>query len=268
MDDTTTAPAEPLTPVLLERTVADALRSYAGVLGCPVGYLETSRVRRHIRRTSSDDLIHTFSRDGIEIVSLPGDTEIAPAIAHEDVDELLAITRAERVPGAMVDLRGTQALIASDPAAIALVDQSTLQQRPAVPASLVYEPSAMVIDMLRGAVSPSDWREGGGETSGTKRVGALSGGVLVALATVEAPHGRLARVRVVVAPTHRRRGYGATVLQTLARRVIGDGFLPCCRLAVDDLSARTLARAVGFVTFARALSLRVVATSSDQVVSG
>ena len=83
------------------------------------------------------------------------------------------------------------------------------------------------------------------------------GGVLVALATVDAPQGRLARVRVLVSPRHRRMGYGRAVLHALVRHVLSQGFIPFVRLAVGDLAARTLASTVGFVAFARALTLYV-----------
>jgi hypothetical protein len=266
MEQPTEASTRPDAPLLLERTLADALRTYAGTLGCPVGFLERPRVRRHHRRTSADRTIHTFARGDIELVSLPGDEDIAPSIAPEDIEELLALTRAEADPGAVVELRGAKVQILHEPAAIAVVDSHTLQRRPATPSALVYDPQPSVLDMLRSAVSPGEWREGGGETCGGQRVGALSGGVLVALATAEAPVGRLARLRVIVAPSHRRRGFGLTVLLALARRVLNDGFLPYCRLAVGDLSARTLAGAAGFVTFARSLTLRVVASSAGSEV--
>ena len=84
-------------------------------------------------------------------------------------------------------------------------------------------------------------------------------------ATVEAPEGRLARVRVLVSPRHRRMGYGRAVVHALVRHVLHQGFIPVVRLAVGDLAARALASAVGFVSFARALTLHV--TRVDVVAS-
>jgi GNAT superfamily N-acetyltransferase len=126
---------------------------------------------------------------------------------------------------------------------------------------LVYDPRRDVLDMLRYDVSPDEWNEGGGNLDSPHRVGALQGGVLVALATVEAPEGRLARVRVLVSPRHRRMGYGRAVVHALVRHVLRQGLLPIVRLAVGDLAARALASAVGFASFARALTLHV--TSVD-----
>ena len=130
---------------------------------------------------------------------------------------------------------------------------------------LVYDPRRDVLDMLRHDVSADEWNQGGGNLDSPHRVGALQGGVLVALATVDAPQGRLARIRVLVSPRHRRMGYGRVVLHALVRHVLSQGFIPVVRLAVGDLAARALASAVGFVSFARALTLHV--TSVDVVVS-
>jgi GNAT superfamily N-acetyltransferase len=147
--------------------------------------------------------------------------------------------------------------VSDDPAAVELLDESTLSPAPNVAGMLVYDPSRFVLDMLRHDVSPDAWNEGGGRLDSPHRVGALQGGVLVALATVEAPDGLLARVRVLVSPRHRRMGYGHAVVHTLVRHVLSQGLLPVVRLAVGDHAARALASTVGFVSFAQALTLHV-----------
>jgi hypothetical protein len=55
------------------------------------------------------------------------------------------------------------------------------------------------------------------------------------------------------------------VLHALARHVLSQGFIPFVRLTVGDLAARALASTVGFVSFARALTLHV--TRVDVVAS-
>ncbi len=87
----------------------------------------------------------------------------------------------------------------------------------------------------------------------------------MALATADEPIGRLTRLRVIVAPSHRRRGLGVTVLQSLSHRLIVEGLLPLARLTVHDVAARALAGAVGFVHFARSLTLRVLPASTPRV---
>lgn len=250
-------------PSLSDRSVADALRSYAIAFDCPVGYLEPPASRRQWRRRSGDDAIHTFTRGNVELVSLPPVQQPGLALDIDDLDDLLSLTRSPIDPAQHLDIRGARIELVDDPAQVALVDLDTLQRRPSAPVMLVYNPSPSVLDMLRGAVSPTEWRDGGGDSHDVQRVGALSGGVLVALATAQQPMGRLARLSVIVAPSHRRRGLGLTVLQSLAHRVLNDGLLPYCRLAMHNLAAHALASAVGFVAFARTLSMRIIGASSE-----
>ncbi len=253
------------TPSLLDRSVSDALRSYALSFGCPVAYLEQPRVKRHLRRASTDESIHTFTRGDVEIVSLPGGLDAVTSMPWEDLDDLIALTRADVDPAARVCVNQTTVEIEPEPATLAMADEQTLLKLRAAPAAFVHNPSPMVLDMLRGAVTPSEWSDGGGDSALYKhRIGALAGGVLVALATAEEPVGRLSRLRVIVAPSHRRRGLGTTVLHMLAHRLIVEGLLPFCRLGAKNVGARALANGVGFVSFARSLTLRVVPEESAQ----
>ena len=108
---------------------------------------------------------------------------------------------------------------------VAITSTSTPSSTPSgTNAPPVIDPQPAVLDMLRAEVAPTEWREGGGDITGTRRIGALSGGVLVALATVEPPMGRLARIRVIVSPSYRRRGLGRLVLLALARKALNEGF--------------------------------------------
>ena len=246
------------------RSVADALRSYAMSLGCPVGYLERQRVATVERHGDEQRVVRTFVRDGAGLVSVPsGEEELGLELA--EVEALLSLTRLEASPGSVIALRTARLTVSDDPSAVELLDESTLSPAPKVAGMLVYDPSRFVLDMLRHDVSPDAWNEGGGGLDSPHRVGALQGGVLVALATVEAPEGLLARVRVLVSPRHRRMGYGHAVVHALVRHVLSQGLLPVVRLAVGDHAARALARTVGFVSFAHSLTLHV--TSVDVVAS-
>ena len=245
------------------RSVADALRSYAMSLGCPVGYLERQRVATVERHGDEQRVVRTFVRDGVGLVSVPsGEEELG--LEPAEVEALLSLTRLEASPGSVIALRTARLTVSDDPSAVELLDESTLSPAPKVAGMLVYDPSRFVLDMLRHDVSPDAWNVGGCGLDSPHRVGALQGGVLVALATVEA-EGRLARVRVLVSPRHRRMGYGQAVVHALVRHVLGQGLLPVVRLAVGDHAARALARTVGFVSFAQALTLHV--TSVDVVAS-
>ena len=236
------------------RSVADALRSYAMSLGCPVGYLERQRVATVERHGDEQRVVRTFVRDGVGLVSVPsGEEELG--LEPAEVEALLSLTRREASPGSVIALRTARLTVSDDPSAVELLDESTLSPAPKVAGMLVYDPSRFVLDMLRHDVSPDEWNEGGGHLDSPHRVGALQGGVLVALATVEAPEGLLARVRVLVSPRHRRMGYGHAVVHALVRHVLGQGLLPVVRLAVGDHAARALARTVGFVSFAHSLTL-------------
>jgi len=246
---------------LADRSVAEALRSCAMSLGCPVGYLERHRVATVERLVADQRVVRTFVRDGVGLVSVPCKEEIDLGLAPADVEELISLTRLEASPGSVVALRTARLTVTEAPAAIELLDECTLSPEPRAAGMLVYDPRRDVLDMLRHDVSPDEWSEGGGNLDSPHRVGALQGGVLVALATVEAPEGRLARVRVLVSPRHRRMGYGRAVVHALVRHVLRQGLLPIVRLAVGDLAARALASAVGFASFARALTLHV--TSVD-----
>ena len=250
---------------LAERSVAEALRSCAMPLGCPVGFLERHRVATVERLRGDQLVVRTFVRDAIGLVSVPCEGECDLGLDPTEVQDLITLTRLELSPGSVIALRSTRLTVGEDPAAVELLDEGTLSPSPKVAGMLVYDPRRAVLDMLRHDVSPQEWDEGGGNLDAPHRVGALQGGVLVALATVDAPQGKLARVRVLVSPRHRRAGYGRVVLHALVRHVLSQGFIPFVRLTVGDLAARALASTVGFVSFARALTLHV--TRVDVVAS-
>lgn len=253
---------------LAQRSVSDALRSWALLLDCPVGYLERQRVDWLERDSSDGPFVMTFVRGDVGLVSLPNSDSRDFDLESDELQSLIAITRAETHVGETVQLRDATLEVENEPAALVVVDNQTLTGEPRVPASLVYDPRAAVLDMLRHEVTPQDWHQGGGGLESPHRVGALAGGVLVALASVTRPVGHMARIRVVVAPTHRRRGFGRLVLRALARHVIDQGLIPFCRLAANDVAARALATAVGFVAFAHSLTMRVTSIgSSDSVPS-
>ncbi len=253
---------------LAQRSVSDALRSWALLLDCPVGYLEEQRVDWLERDSSDAPFVMTFVRGHVGLVSLPNADSRDFDLESDELQSLLAITRAETHVGETVQLRDAMLEVENEPSALAVVDHQTLTVEPRVLASLVYDPRPAALDMLRHEVTPHDWHKGGGTVESPHRVGAISGGVLVALASVTRPVGQMARIRVVVAPTHRRRGFGRLVLRALARHVIDQGLLPFCRLAVNDVAARALASAVGFVSFAQSLTMRVTSIgSADSVPS-
>ena len=122
---------------------------------------------------------------------------------------------------------------------------------------LVYEPTAEAVDELRQDVGDPAWKANGAPSLVMRCVGALRGGSLVALASAEVAEGRLSRIRVLVAPGFGGAGIGELVLHALARLVLQDGLVPYVRLAATDLTARAMARTVGFVAFARGLTLQV-----------
>jgi len=230
-----------------DRSIADALRSYALPLGCPVGFLEQPRTVRLQRPVDDGGHICTFARGDVGVVSLPAAAPFVPLVGDATIADLLDATRGDLPQGSLMDVAGATMSLDDDPL-LALVDQQTLRAQAGRFASLVYEPREAILDDLRAEVAPLEWREGGGDLESRRRVGAL-----VALASMEAPVGRLARLRVVVAPSFRRRGFGRLVLHELSRRVLGDGHLPRARLSVANLGAHALASAVGFVEFARSL---------------
>jgi GNAT superfamily N-acetyltransferase len=215
-------------------------------------------VSRHERARGDDGAIVTFARGDVALVSLPPVGPSDAALDDDAIDALIDVTRCDETLGRTLDVRGVTLAIDDDSVTLTLADRRTLRSGPSASAAIVHDPAAAVLDDLRSEVAPIEWRDGGGDTEGTLRVGALAGGVLVALATAEQPVGRLARLRVVVSPTFRQRGYGRLVLHALARRVLNDGFLPFGRLAFGNLAAHALAAGVGFVDFARSLTMRVV----------
>ncbi|HYW30679.1 MAG TPA: GNAT family N-acetyltransferase [Gemmatimonas sp.] len=251
---------------LAPRSVADALRSLAVPFGCPVGFLETARVTSFSRQSTSDAIVRTFVRGATAVVSAPNPDACDLELDDSAVQELVDLTDSEDSAGTIVWVNGLRLEIDDDPAALVMADDGTfVTQIARMPASLVVNPQRSVLDMLRMEVSAQEWTQGGGDLPVRQSVGALAGGVLVALATVEHPVGRMARLRVIVAPKYRKRGFGKLVAHELARRILGQGLLPFCRLALGDIASRALAGAVGFVTFARSLSMRVVTVREDQV---
>ncbi|WP_396223215.1 GNAT family N-acetyltransferase [Gemmatimonas sp.] len=140
---------------------------------------------------------------------------------------------------------------------LAMVDEQTITGEPQTNAVLVYGPAPMVLETLRFDVSPEEWRPFAPSPARALpadrlRVGALRGGVLVALATAGAPIGRLSHLRVLVSPAFRQIGLGHLVLHRAVQALLRDGLLPYATLVSTDLGARALARAVGFVNVSRA----------------
>lgn len=258
-----------MTPAALApRSVADALRSAAMPLGCPVGYLERPRVARLTRQACADPVVRTFAREQVGVVSSPDVAGWPSALDDEAVQELLALTRNETRPGSVVDLPGLRLEVSDHPAALAVADHGTLgPEIPPPVAAIVHQPSAFVRGMLKYDVSADDWRRGGGDDPAVLRVGALSAGVLVAMASAEPAVGHLTRVRVVVAPSFRRRGYARALVRTLAMQALSEGLLPACRVDAHDAAAQALASRVGFVPFARALTLRVMPVAQDELAA-
>ncbi|WP_439644160.1 GNAT family N-acetyltransferase [Gemmatimonas sp.] len=135
---------------------------------------------------------------------------------------------------------------------LAVVDQQTVTADPAWKAVLVYEPASILLDTLRFDVSNEEWQPFAhardDEARSVLRIGAIRGGVLVALAAAERPEGRLSRLRVLVSPAFRQIGLGHLVLHRAVRALLHEGLLPYARLATTELAPRALARAVGFVS--------------------
>ncbi len=243
-----------------KRTIADALRSLASWLHCPVSKLEHPHCVAVARQDSAERTVHVFERAGAGVVSLPSPDDRDFDLEHDEVATLIDLARGTMESGEQIALRNARLLVTDEPASLALLDHDTLitpTSRLAV--SLVYDPRPSAMDMLRHELSPEDWEAGGGLHESPHRVGVLVGGTLVALASVSVGEGHLARTRVVVAPGFRRRGFGRLVLHKLANHVLSEGLLPYCRLAAANIGARALASAVGFVHFAHTVSL--VATS-------
>lgn len=138
---------------------------------------------------------------------------------------------------------------------LAVADQQTVTSEPAWKAVLVYEPATLLLDTLRFDVSNEEWAPfasvGDRKAQSMLRIGAVRGGVLVALATAARPEGRLSRLHVLVSPAFRQIGLGHLVLHRAVRALLHDGLLPYARLATTELGPRALARAVGFVSVKR-----------------
>lgn len=245
------------TPALAERTIAEALRSFAMTLGCPVAYLERPRVAVVQRLADALPLVRTFTREQVGVISLPSEEEVPLMLDPAEVQELIALTRLERAGGATLSVRRARLVVDQEPAAVSLVDDQTVADEPASDAVLVYEPAADALDQLRVECTLQEWQTHVATDQANQRVGALRGGMLVALATAEAAEGRLSRIRVLVSPHFRGEGLGALVMHTLVRQILRQGLLPYVRLAANDLQARALATTVGFVAFARGLTLQV-----------
>jgi GNAT superfamily N-acetyltransferase len=163
----------------------------------------------------------------------------APAGAHLD-SRLVQIAPAPDMP--------------ADRSVLVVADERTLQPEPPASAMLVYEPGGAALSTLRFDVGAADWERQVGAAA-QHRIGAIRGGVLIAVASMDPPEGRLARIRVLVSPTFRQRGFGHLVLHRLATRVLHGGLFPYARLAAHDLTARALAARTGFVTLARQMSV-------------
>lgn len=240
------------------RSIGDALRSIAVPFGCPVGFLQTPRATVVTRTGDRNRVVHTFLRESVAMVSVPGESEGEVVLDETGRRELLELTYIDGVHGSIVEINGQQFEVAFDPPLMLVADNATLstQVKPASVA-LAYDPPRTVCDMLQNDVSAHDWSTGGGTLPAAHRVGALAGGALVGMASMAEPEGRLAQIRVVVARSHRRRGVGRVVLHTLAQNALGRGLLPYCRLDDDDLAACSLIADVGFVRFARSLTFRL-----------
>ncbi len=258
-------------PVMLaKRSVADALRSWAISLGCPVSYLEQARVVSVLRDFAEDEReVRIFARGESAVVSMPSADARDFDLGNNEIAELVELARGNAEPGTFLIMRGRTLVVGDEPVAISLLDHDTFKTATNLArAVIVYDPRPDLLDSLRNEVSAVEWEKGGGLLRSPHRVGALAGSVLVALATVSTADGHVGRIRVVVAPKFRRRGFGRLVLQALAKNVLAEGLLPSARIGPNDSAARALAGATGFVLFARALTLRITAVPQRQAAHG
>ena len=190
-------------------------------------------------------------------MSRPHSLRTPIALAERTIAEALRILapRGVAAGGRLAPLPAGEVLGANE--LLAMVDAQTLTAEPHANAVLVYGPAPMLLETLRFDVSPEEWRPFAPPPereapADRLRVGALRGGVLVALATAGAPIGRLSRLRVLVSPAFRHIGLGHLVLHRTVQALLRDGLLPYATLVSTDLGARALARAVGFVNVSRA----------------
>lgn len=181
------------------------------------------------------------------------------ALAERTVSEALRVFAPR---GASVGLRHAPAPATTlqDEDILAMVDDQTITGEPGANAVLVYGPAPVLLDTLRFDVTAEEWSAIAETPSESDvrhqlRVGALRGGVLVALATASQPLGRLSRLRVLVNPAFRQLGLGHLVLHQAVRQVLQEGLFPYATLVSTDLGARALARAVGFVNVTRAFGM-------------
>lgn len=183
------------------------------------------------------------------------------ALAERSVTEALRVfaSSPDRLESRVVPIASSPDALA-DRSVLVLADERTLQPEPPAAAMLVFDPADEALSSLRHDVGAGDWEHQAGGAA-VCRIGALRGGELIALASMDPPEGHLARIRVLVAPTFRQRGLGHLVLHRLATRMLYDGLLPYARMTAHDLSARALATRTGFVTLARQLSAMGVSPS-------
>lgn len=176
------------------------------------------------------------------------------ALAERTIAEALRVLAPAK---ALDESRSAQIMVPPDPIAdrsvLVLADERTLRAQPPASAVMVYEPTADALSQFRFDVGDREWEQHAASAA-EQRVGAIRGGVLIALASMDRPEGHLARIRVLVSPAFRQRGLGHLVLHRLTTRMLQEGWLPWATLTAYDLTARALARTTGFVSLARQLS--------------
>lgn len=189
------------------------------------------------------------------------------ALAERTITEALRVFAPRTVAPRAVAARGVRQGLRHAPAPavtpvaqdefIAMVDERTITGEPSANAVLVYGPAPLLVDTLRVDVTPEEWQafasiEQTPANGPSWHIGALRGGVLVAMATAARPQGKLSRLRVVVSPAFRQLGLGHLVLHRAVQHVLREGLLPYATFVSTDLGARALAKAVGFVNITRA----------------
>lgn len=196
-----------------------------------------------------------FERGEVLVISVPPELE-------EDARATLSGWRLERLadPGAVAGALSVEIAEAVGPAVLAYADRRSFRPEPSLWVRRLSTADREALETLRASCRLNEWEHGGADLAADVLempcAGWFEEGELLSLAHYVVWGGALAQIRVVTATGARGRRRGCGVVSAVTGLALAEGLVPQFRTLASNRPALALARALGYLPYARTVSVR------------